>query len=141
MAYYLDTSAAVKLIVAEAGSVALRSWLNGRETEIVSSDLLRTELLRATRRGAPERMQRARAVLDAVILLSLPSATFERAADLDPESLRSLDALHLAAALELGDELNGIITYDNRLAEAARARGIEVIAPVDSQKELRRPRC
>ena len=129
----------MKLIVAEAGSVALRSWLNGRETEIVSSDLLRTELLRATRRGAPERMQRARAVLDAVILLSLPSATFERAADLDPESLRSLDALHLAAALELGDELNGIITYDNRLAEAARARGIEVIAPVDSQKELRRP--
>lgn len=84
-------------------------------------------------------MQRARAVLDAVILLSLPSATFERAADLDPESLRSLDALHLAEALELGDELNGIITYDNRLAEAARARGIEVIAPVDSQKELRRP--
>lgn len=139
MVYYLDTSAAVKLVVAEAGSVALRSWLNGRETEIVSSDLLRTELLRATRRGAPERMQRARAVLDAVILLSLPSATFERAADLDPESLRSLDALHLAAALELGDELNGIITYDNRLAEAARARGIEVIAPVDSQKELRRP--
>ena len=139
MVYYLDTSAAVKLVVAEAGSVALRSWLNGRETEIVSSDLLRTELLRATRRGAPERMQRARAVLDAVILLSLPSATFERAADLDPESLRSLDALHLAAALELGDELNGIITYDNRLAEAARARGIEVIAPVDSHKELRRP--
>ena len=139
MVYYLDTSAAVKLVVAEAGSVALRSWLNGRETEIVSSDLLRTELLRATRRGAPERMQRARAVLDAVILLSLPSATFERAADLDPESLRSLDALHLAAALELGDELNGIITYDNRLAEAARARGIEVIAPVNSQKELRRP--
>lgn len=139
MAYYLDTSAAVKLIVAEAGSVALRSWLNGSETEIVSSDLLRTELLRATRRGAPERMQRARAVLDAVILLSLPSATFERAADLDPESLRSLDALHLAAALELGDELNGIITYDNRLAEAARARGIEVIAPVDSHKELRQP--
>lgn len=90
MAYYLDTSAAVKLVVAEVGSAALRSWLDGHETEIVSSDLLRTELLRATRRGAPGQMQRARAVLDGVILLSLPSATFERAADLDPESLQFL---------------------------------------------------
>ncbi|MGD9702404.1 MAG: type II toxin-antitoxin system VapC family toxin [Acidimicrobiia bacterium] len=129
MAFYLDTSAAVKLVVAEPGSAALRSWLDGREEEIVSSDLLRTELLRATRRGAPEQMHRARAVLDSVVLLSLPSATFERAADLDPETLRSLDALHLAAALELGDELDGIITYDDRLAQAAQARGIDVIAP------------
>jgi predicted nucleic acid-binding protein len=129
VAYYLDTSAAAKLVVGEAGSVALRAWLEGCNTEIVSSDLLRTELLRATRREAPEHMQRARAVLDSVILLSLPSAIFERAADLDPASLRSLDALHLAAALELGDELDGIITYDDRLADAARARGIGVIAP------------
>ena len=129
MAYYLDTSAAVKLVVAEAGSAALRSWLNDRPDEIVSSDPLRTELLRATRRGAPEQMHRARTVLDSIVLLSLPSSTFERAADLDPETLRSLDALHLAAALELGDELDGILTYDDRLAAAARARGIRVVAP------------
>ena len=129
MAYYLDTSAAVKLVVAEAGSAALRSWLNDRHDEIFSSDLLRTELLRATRRGAPEEMQRARAVLDSIVLLSLPASTFERAADLDPETLRSLDAFHLAAALELGDELDGILTYDDRLAAPARARGIRVVAP------------
>jgi predicted nucleic acid-binding protein len=129
VAYYLDTSAAVKLVVAEAGSAALRSWLKDRHDEIVSSDLLRTELLRATRRGAPEQMHRARAVLDSVVLLSLPSATFERAVDLDPENLSSLDALHLAAALDLGDDLDGIVTYDDRLAAAARARGIRVVAP------------
>lgn len=129
MAFYLDTSAAVKLVVAESGSAALGSWLGDHEAEIVSSDLLRTELLRATRRGAPEQMQRARAVLDGIVLVSLTAVTFERAADLDPQSLRSLDALHLAAALELGDELDGIITYDDRLAAAAQGRGIDVIAP------------
>jgi predicted nucleic acid-binding protein len=74
-------------------------------------------------------MQRARAVLDALILLRLTSATFERAATLDPEQLRSLDALHLATALELGDELDGIVTYDGRLAAAACAYGIATIAP------------
>ena len=74
-------------------------------------------------------MHRARAVLDSIVLLSLPAAMFERAADLDPETLRSLDALHLAAALDLGDELDGIVTYDDRLAAAARSRGIRIVAP------------
>lgn len=129
MAYYLDTSAAVKLVADEPGSAELLTWLQGREAQIVSSDLLRTELLRATRRGAPHLMHRARRVLDGVLLMTLPTAVFERAADLDPEALRSLDALHLAAALELGDELEGILTYDDRLAAAARSRGIDVIAP------------
>ncbi len=129
MPYYLDTSAAVKLVVAEAGSAALRSWLAGLDAEVVSSDLLRTELLRATRRGAPAQMRQARAVLDSVTLMSVPAATFERAGEVGPDSLRSLDALHLAAALELGDELQGVVTYDERLAGAAAAHGIEVVAP------------
>lgn len=129
MAYYLDTSAAVKLVVAERGSKALMRWLEAQTADIVASDLLRTELLRAVRRAAPEQMERARAVLDAVVLVTLPTAVFERAADLDPEGLRSLDALHLAAAVQLGDDLDGIITFDERLAEAARRRGIAIIAP------------
>lgn len=129
MAYYLDTSAAVKLVVAEAHTAALAAWVADHETELVSSDLLRTELLRATRRGAPHAMTRARAVLDAITLLTVPTSTFERAADLDPDLLRSLDALHLAAALELGDELRGIVTYDERLARAAELHGIAVLAP------------
>ena len=129
MAYYLDTSAAVKLVVEEPGSKALRSWLGEQEAQIVSSDLLRTELLRATKRSAPEQMPQARAVLAALTLLSVSSAIFDRAGSVDPRELRSLDALHLAVALELGDELEGLITYDVRQGAAAKAFGIDVIAP------------
>jgi predicted nucleic acid-binding protein len=129
MAFYLDTSAAAKLVVAEAGSEAMTWWATTHETRVVASDLLRTELLRATRRAAPSQMQRARTVLDALTLFNLTSATFERAATLDPDELRSLDALHLAAALELGDELDGIVTYDDRMATVASLYGIAVIAP------------
>ncbi|MGH8987655.1 MAG: PIN domain-containing protein [Acidimicrobiales bacterium] len=129
MAFYLDTSAAAKLVVFEPESEAMASWAAGHETRVVASDLLRTELLRATRRAAPDRMQRARVVLDALTLFSLTSGAFERAATLDPDELRSLDALHLAAALELGDELDGIVTYDDRLAAAAALYGVAVISP------------
>jgi predicted nucleic acid-binding protein len=129
MAFYLDTSAAAKLVGAEPASQAMASWAATHETRVIASDLLRTELLRVTRRAAPDRMQRARSVLDAVTLLNLMPATFERAATLEPEELRSLDALHLAAALELGDDLDGIVTYDRRLAAAASMYGVAVIAP------------
>lgn len=129
MAYYLDTSAAVKLVVEESGSKALRRWMANASTPIVSSDLLRTELLRATRRGAPDQMQQARAVLDSLVLLTLSTSLFDQAGTLEPDLLRSLDALHLTAALDLGDDLDGVITYDDRLASAAVALGIVVIAP------------
>ncbi len=129
MAFYLDTSAAVKLVVEESGSRAMSRWAVAHADEVVSSDVLRTELLRATRRSAPEEMPRARAVLDSVTLLSLSSSTFDHAAELEPYLLRSLDALHLAAALELGDELDGLVAYDGRLAEAAALHGIAVVAP------------
>jgi predicted nucleic acid-binding protein len=129
LAFYLDTSAAVKLVVRESGSHTLTSWATDQEDRLVSSDLLRTELLRATRRGAPEQMPRARAVLDSLTLLILSTEIFERAAGLEPELLRSLDALHLAAALELGDELEGLVTYDERLAAAAGLHGVQVLTP------------
>jgi len=129
MAFYLDTSAAVKLVMAEPDSPAMARWAAVHESQVIASDLLRTELLRATRRAAPDRVQRARSVLDALTLLSLTSATFERAAILDPQQLRSLDALHIAVALELGDELDGIVTYDERMAAAASSYGIGVIMP------------
>ena len=128
--FYLDTSAAVKLVIAERGSTALRRWLASRDEQMISSDLLRTELLRATRSGAPERMVQARAVLDALILVTLSTTVCDRAAMLEPDLLRSLDALHLAAALEIGDELEAIVTYDQRLAESAEALGISVVAPM-----------
>jgi predicted nucleic acid-binding protein len=127
--FYLDTSAAAKLVVAEQGTTALRRWIASRDDRLFSSDLLRTELLRATRRAAPEQMVQARAVLDSLVLVTLSTAICERAAVLEPEVLRSLDALHLAAALEVGDELEGIVTYDQRLARGAEALGISVETP------------
>lgn len=129
MAFYLDTSAAVKLVVAERGSKPLRGWLESRDGQIISSDLLRTELLRTVRRAAPEQMVQARAVLDAVTLMTVPTSVFERAATVEPELVRSLDALHLASALELADELEGLVTYDHGMATAAKALGVAVVSP------------
>lgn len=119
----------MKLLFLEPESVALRNWWDALDDQVVSSDLLRTELLRVTRRVDPEQMTRARRLLDSLILLKLSTEVCERAVMLDPAVLRSLDALHLAAALELGDELEGVVTYDRRLGEGARALGIPAIAP------------
>ena len=124
-----NASALVKLVVAEAETDALRAWLVAAERDPVSSDLARTELVRAVRRAAPDRVVRARVVLDAVTLLEVSTAIFEEAGRLDPVIVRSLDAVHLAAALSLGDDLDAIVTYDDRLAEAARANGVAVAAP------------
>lgn len=129
MAFYLDTSAAVKLVVAEAGSTALLRWLRTNADEAVSSDLLRTELLRATRRAAPDQMVRARTVLESLTLLKLTTEICERAATLEPTMLRSLDALHIAAALELGDELTALVTYDEHMTRGASMLGIPVATP------------
>ena len=71
MAHYVDTSALVKLVVAEAGSAALRRWIDVAAPDLVSSDLARTELLRAVRSAAPERVLQARAVLDSLTILTL----------------------------------------------------------------------
>ena len=127
--YYVDTSAAGKLVLRERGSAAMNRWAETHDGDFCSSDILRVELLRAVRRTAPEFLARARSVLDTMLLTALSSEMLERAARIEPVQLRSLDALHLVAALELGDELEGVVTYDERLAEAARSNGVPVISP------------
>lgn len=129
MAAYLDTSVLVKLVVAEEETAALIAWIDAADQEMVSSDLARTELLRAVRRAAPDRVVRARDVLDAITLLELTTQIYEEAGRVDPPLLRTLDALHLAVALDLGDDLETIVTYDDRLADAAVANGVRVTAP------------
>ncbi len=129
MAFYIDTSALVKLVVGEAETVALRSWLEESDRDLVACDLARTELMRSVRRVVPDRALQARSVLDAVTLVDVTAAVFEVAGRLDPVGLRSLDAVHLAAALDLGDDLEGLVTYDDRLAGAAIANGVPVVAP------------
>lgn len=129
MAHYLDTSALVKLAVAESETGALREWLAAEPRTLVSCDLARTEMLRTIGRVAADRVVMARLVLDSLVLMEVTAAIFEAAGRLDNAGLRSLDAVHLAAALDLGDDLDGIVTYDERLAEAARSYGVPVTAP------------
>jgi uncharacterized protein len=95
----------------------------------VGCDLVRTELMRTVRRAAPDRVVDARDVLDAVTLVEVTGAVFEVAGRLDAVILRTLDSVHLASALDLGDDLEGLVTYDDRLASAAEFCGVRVIAP------------
>ena len=129
MAWYLDSSALVKLVVAEEETPALWRWLKTDDRRPVTCDLGTTELRRAVERGAPDRIAMARLVLDTVTVVALARNTFLWAAQLDPPEMRSLDALHLAVALDLGDSLDGIVAYDVRLAAAADRHGIPVVAP------------
>jgi predicted nucleic acid-binding protein len=129
VAYYVDTSALVKLVVAETETEALRTWIGRERGDLVACDFTRAELMRAVRRSAPDRVGQARAVLDSITLIDLTSETFEAAGRLDPAVLRTLDAIHLVVALELGDDLDGLVAYDERLADAARGHGITVLAP------------
>ena len=126
---YLDTSAAAKLVVVEAESEALRHYVTEPSRRLVTSDLTRTELVRAVRRVAPSLAAAAREVLDSMTIMTLTTDVFERATLLEPPTMRSLDALHLAAALTLGDDLDAVITYDDRLAGAARIAALRTVAP------------
>ncbi len=129
MGWYVDTSAFVKLVVAEDHSEAMRSWAEAHDGGLFSSDLLTTEALRAARRHSPEALAQTRTALDVLTIVRLGPEVFAHAADLDPTILRSLDALHLAAALTAGGDLDGIATYDDRLAAAAALHGVAVVAP------------
>lgn len=119
----------MKLVVEEVESEPLRKWLSEARRDLVSCDLARSELLRAVRRVQPNKVLQAREVLDSIIITKVVTEIFEEAGRLDPTLLRTLDAIHLAAALDLGDDLDGIVTYDSRLADAARANGVPVVSP------------
>ena len=125
--WYLDTSALAKLVQTEPESAALRSWLSGRRWII--SDLHRTELRRAVARARGTASARADRLLAEADLLKIDAEIFDRAGALEPPSLRSLDALHLAAAMALGPDLAGIVAYDDRLIAAAVELDLPVASP------------
>lgn len=125
---YLDSSAIVKLVVREPESAALRRAL--RATSVHASCALATaEVLRAVRRADPAAMPRARATLRRVVLLELTNTLLTDAGLLDPPTPRTLDAIHLASARSLGEDLAAVITYDDRMATAAVSLGLPVQAP------------
>src|SRR5438093_10690879 len=124
-----DTSAAVKLPMNEPESPALRRWLR-RHPERASAALLRVELVRVVRRaGLPRLIPEARKLLAGVHLIRLDDSLLDRAADLDPTDLRSLDSIHLAAAASLGDDLAAVVSYDDRLLAAAASVGLPIATP------------
>ncbi len=127
---YLDSSALMKLVRREAETEALREWLNVHsEQPVVSSELGRVEVLRAARRAGDPVLAEARALVGDLDLIPLNRAVQDVASDLGDPLLRTLDALHLASALLLGDALTAFIAYDHRLTDGARAAGIVVAAP------------
>jgi len=124
---YLDTSAVVKLLIKENESLALRAYLGNHDW--ASSALVRTELVRALSRVDPSLVPRALDLLAQPNLLAIDTHVLDTAARLSPPSLRSLDAIHLASALQLRDELTAFVAYDDRLLAAASALGMPVVSP------------
>jgi predicted nucleic acid-binding protein len=131
-ACYLDASAIVKLVADEAETEALRQW-SGARTTCVTSRVSTVEVPRVLRRKGGTAIELAAGPLEdalrAFIMLELDPSIAERAAGLAPSTLRSIDAIHLASALAIAPELEAIVTYDRRLADAARDAGLRVVAP------------
>lgn len=128
---YVDSSAIVKLAIAEPESTALRRYLSRRQP-LVSSALARTEVARALMPSGAEAVARGQEVLRRIELLRLNDQVLNDAGRLEPAEMRSLDAIHLASARQLGSSLRKLVTYDERMADAARAAGFSVASPRSS---------
>jgi predicted nucleic acid-binding protein len=127
-ATYLDSSAIVKLAVEEPQSAALRRYLR-RRRPLVSSALARTEVLRALLFEGERGIRRGRDVLARLDMIRVSDRILDLAGDLVPASVRSLDAIHIATAQRLGRDLGRIVSYDERMIEAAAALGIKTSSP------------
>src|SRR5215472_12701847 len=125
---YLDTLAFMKLITPEAETTALQRYLVPR-TLRVSSALLRAEALRAAMRVSQEHIVKTRRQLRKLAMIDISRELLEQAGGLTPPDLRSLDAIHVAAALSLGDDLGDLVTYDARTVAAAMEHGLKVVSP------------
>jgi predicted nucleic acid-binding protein len=130
--YYLDTSAAFKLLAAEEHAEAFLAFYSERRSDNwISSDLLRIEVSRAVARTWPALIPDAQRLLDAFEYVQSDEDVVSTSIVEPDRLLRSLDAIHLATARLLGPELTALITYDERLAKAAADAGMSVLAPRD----------
>jgi predicted nucleic acid-binding protein len=124
---YVDTSALLKLVLPEAESAAVDAYVV--DTVLVSSNLLVVEARRGTLRRSPRRLPRLDIVLTRVEMIEMSPTVIESASRLPDPMLGSLDAIHLATALLVRDELTAVLTYDDRLAAAAASHGLTVESP------------
>lgn len=125
--WYLDTSAALKLILVEPESEQLIKIVNDSQPSLTSSWLLDTELRRAAHRNQAVSQGRVSELLSTVDLVEVPASIFREAGRLPGPHLRSLDALHLAAAVSTGAD--AVVTYDIRMAHSASNIGLKVLSP------------
>lgn len=127
---YLDASALMKLVRQEDESAPLREWLDVRPEEpVLTSEVGRIEVLRAARRVGDRVSAEARAVVADLDLVPLDGAVQDLACEIADPLLRTLDALHLASAMLLSEELSAFVAYDHRLTSAAEAAGLAVASP------------
>ncbi len=132
--YYLDASALVKLVRVESESASLRTFL--ASDDLISSELVLTEVPRAIRRAAAadpalplsKLMQRTEDVLEAIALLPVDRALLAAAGALTEPALRSLDAIHVASAID-AMPLDAFVSYDVGQSAAARLAGLRTMAP------------
>jgi predicted nucleic acid-binding protein len=124
---YVDASAIVKLVVPEVESPSMLRWYVEAERVITS----RVGVIETRRAAARYRHDhdRLRSILAMIEVFELDARVADRAATVSPSLLRALDAIHLATALEVGNALGAFVTYDDRLAAAARAIGLPVVTP------------
>jgi uncharacterized protein len=129
---YLDTSALVKLVQVESESVALRRYLRRHRSDArITSTLARTELVRAVAGGGAGAVAHARRLLNRLDQIVLDNEVLDDAGTLAPGAvLRSLDAIHLAAARTVVADLRAVVTYDQRMSAAAAALSLPTVAPV-----------
>jgi uncharacterized protein len=132
--FYADSSALVKLVREEAESSLLRAYLD--DADLVSSELALTEIPRAVHRAAAQDpalplellLERAGGLVDAIALRPIDRALLVGAGALSEPALRTLDAIHVASAVDLGP-IEAFVTYDERQAAAARLAGLRTMAP------------
>ena len=125
---YLDASALVKLVLREAEWPALRAYL--RDFERRATSILSTvEVPRVVARQLGRFEARSLAIFRGVEVLPLDRALASLAVHVPPPELRSLDAVHVASALTLAPDIESVVTYDQRLGEAAKASGLRVVEP------------
>ena len=128
MTVYLDASALVKLVAPEAESAAMATLVAEHRSQSTSVVGL-VEVRRAAVRRPGVTEARVEDVLVRVVGIAFDPDIAAAAATIGPATLRTLDAIHLASAAALGADLEAFVTYDRRLAEAARALGMPVASP------------
>jgi len=130
--YYADTSAVIKLLVEESNSKAFAAFYDAHaDAEWVSSALLQIELTRAVTRAMPALLPDARELLLAFSFVAIDDDIVEAAMNEPDRGLRSLDTIHLATARILGEDLDALVSYDDRLLKAASDAGLATASPRD----------